>query len=105
MLCLLEWIAHTLHQSRGRSAGIPNRPILAADVEWKGSRFAGNPGTRRTGIGTFGALCWIRFLWSLPSGFTGRPDLGFAWGENAVGKTTATTKYFYIYVFIAVVVV
>jgi hypothetical protein len=56
------------------------RPILAAEMAWKGGRLVGNPNVR-TGLGD-GSM-----------------------GEPWDGRTTATTKYFYMYVFIAVVVV
>jgi hypothetical protein len=60
----------------------PNRPILAGEVEWKGRRFAGNQGTRRTGRCAAGALrVFASFGRSLPA----------LW---ATGHTTATTKYF-----------
>ena len=47
----------------------PNCPILRAGDAWKARRFAGNPGTRRTGGCAGGALPGARFLWSLTHGF------------------------------------
>ena len=71
----------------------PNRPILAAEAAWKGRRFAGNPGTGRTGGCAAGASGVFASF--------GRSFLTL-W---ATRHATATTKYFYMYVFIAVVVV
>jgi hypothetical protein len=75
----------------------PNRPILAAEVEWKGGRFAGNQGTGRAGVGAFGTLCGIRFPRSLPSGIVGRLDPGFVWDENALGNDGYYEVFLYMY--------
>jgi hypothetical protein len=48
----------------------PNRPILAAEVEWKGGRFAGNQGTGRTGADALARSAGF-FLWPLTSGIVG----------------------------------
>ncbi len=71
---VVEWIAHTLHQTHGGSAGIRVAPFYGRWVRGKVVSFAGNPGTGRTGGGALGAFSLGSLPLAAQSRVCGRPD-------------------------------
>ena len=61
LVCVLGWIAHTLHQTHGWSAGIRMAPFYGRRVRGKLGVFAGNRDWP-SGNGAVGTLCWFGSL-------------------------------------------